>query len=278
MYRCAYRLVSVGCILLQFVAIVNDGSCSTFQSFAVRFSSFARTFNPKLDEHALILRDQTGADRRVPFEYAAEHLHYGYALTGHAAQGLTIDRASVLLHDHGALQEWGYVACSRARLETRLYLADPDQLERETPLREPDPAAPPDARPRPERSAAEPLALDQADHGRRQRAPRPATGRTRTATRPRSRTARSRTARAQTARWWSRGDRRFELRRDRAPAGGAPRLDEKRAELERTPPRAPRLTPPTRGDDELTPTRSRRQEPPGRRTLEREPPGLGLEL
>jgi conjugative relaxase-like TrwC/TraI family protein len=115
-----------------------------------------------LDENALIVRDQTGAEQRVPFAYAAEHLDYGYALTGHAAQGSTVDRAYVLLYDEGALQEWGYVACSRARLETRLYLADHDRLERETPLREPDPVAPPQRTARAlRRPAAEPLAFDQ---------------------------------------------------------------------------------------------------------------------
>lgn len=119
-----------------------------------------------LDQDALIVRDQSGTDRRVPFDYAAEHLDYGYALTGHASQGLTVDRAYVLLDDHGALQEWGYVACSRARLETRLYLADRDLLERETPLRDPDSPAPPERAARAlQRPAAEPLALEQ----RRQR-------------------------------------------------------------------------------------------------------------
>jgi hypothetical protein len=119
-----------------------------------------------LAQEAIMVRDQTGAEQRVPFAYAAEHLDYGYALTGHAAQGVTLDRAFVLLHDEGALQEWGYVACSRARLETRLYLADHDRLERETPLRAPGPAAPPERAARAlRRPAAEVLALDQ----RRQR-------------------------------------------------------------------------------------------------------------
>ena len=49
-----------------------------------------------------------------------KHLEHGYALTGHAAQGATVERAFVLVEDRGALQEWGYVACSRARRETRL--------------------------------------------------------------------------------------------------------------------------------------------------------------
>lgn len=116
----------------------------------------------QLEQDALLVRGQAGVDRRVPSAYAAEHLDYGYALTGHAAQGLTADRAFVLLHDRGALQEWGYVACTRTRLETRLYLADRNTVERETPLREADRAAPPERAARVlQHSAAEPLALDQ---------------------------------------------------------------------------------------------------------------------
>ena len=77
------------------------------------------------------------------------------------AQGTTVDRAYVLLHDHGALREWGYVACTRARAETRLYLAD-HTIEREKPLRDPGLAATPERVAHAlERSAAEPLALDQ---------------------------------------------------------------------------------------------------------------------
>ena len=57
-----------------------------------------------------------GPIRQVLARYAAEHLEHGYALTGHAAQGLTIDRAFVLVRAEGALAEWGYVATSRARL------------------------------------------------------------------------------------------------------------------------------------------------------------------
>ena len=115
-----------------------------------------------LDEKAFIVRDRSAVNRHVPFSYAAEHLDYGYALTGHTAQGITVDRAFVLFPHQGALREWGYVACTRARLQTRLYLADRDTLERETPLRESDPAAPPERTARAlERSSAEPLALDQ---------------------------------------------------------------------------------------------------------------------
>jgi ATP-dependent exoDNAse (exonuclease V) alpha subunit len=115
-----------------------------------------------LDDDGLIVRGEATTERRIPFGYAAEHLDYGYALTGHAAQGLTVDRAYVLLHDQGALQEWGYVACSRARLETRVYLADGNTLERETPLRQPALAGAPERATRAlQQSAAESLAFEQ---------------------------------------------------------------------------------------------------------------------
>jgi hypothetical protein len=67
-----------------------------------------------------------GPIRRLPTRDAAEQLEYGYALTGHASQGLTIDRAFVLVRAEGALAEWGYVVTSRARSETRLYAVGPE--------------------------------------------------------------------------------------------------------------------------------------------------------
>jgi hypothetical protein len=53
------------------------------------------------------------------------HVRHAYALTGHAGQGATVQRAFVLGHDRGRLQEWGYVALSRAREATRIYVAEP---------------------------------------------------------------------------------------------------------------------------------------------------------
>jgi conjugative relaxase-like TrwC/TraI family protein len=53
---------------------------------------------------------------------AAGNLRHAYALTGHAAQGLTVERAFVLGAGEARMQEWGYVALSRARAETRLYV------------------------------------------------------------------------------------------------------------------------------------------------------------
>jgi hypothetical protein len=58
-------------------------------------------------------------------------VRHGYAVTGHAGQGATVARAFVLGRDEGQLQEWGYVALSRARETTRLYVAaGPGKTER----------------------------------------------------------------------------------------------------------------------------------------------------
>jgi hypothetical protein len=53
-------------------------------------------------------------------------LVHGYAITGHVAQGLTVNQAFVLASD-GMDREWAYVAMSRGRHSNRLYLAaEPD--------------------------------------------------------------------------------------------------------------------------------------------------------
>ncbi len=49
-------------------------------------------------------------------------LLHGYAITGHVAQGATVDRAFVLAGE-GMSREWAYVALSRGRLGNRLYVA-----------------------------------------------------------------------------------------------------------------------------------------------------------
>jgi conjugative relaxase-like TrwC/TraI family protein len=48
------------------------------------------------------------------------HVAHGYAITGHKAQGLTVDHTYVLGTD-ALYREWGYVAMSRGRHTNRLY-------------------------------------------------------------------------------------------------------------------------------------------------------------
>ncbi len=236
----------------------------------------------ELDHDALLVRDRTRTVRRVPFTYASEHLDYGYALTGHAAQGVTVDRAHVLVPDQGALQEWGYVACSRARLQTRLYLAGNDTLERETPLRQPDPAGPPGRAARAlQRSAAEPLALDQRN-GRRDMILNEIAQQHEQVDRQRAHTA-EQSARArrelQRLHRWNRG-RRAELETEITRHEKAlDRCDARAQQLRERAERRTRVLSFARRRDELA--RSLAPEPPRSSPaikLDREPPGRGLEL
>jgi conjugative relaxase-like TrwC/TraI family protein len=77
-------------------------------------------------------------DRQVtlPADYlGAGHVTHGYAITGHKAQGITVDHSFVLGSDE-LYREWGYVALSRGRRTNRLYLheiADPREAGPHTP-------------------------------------------------------------------------------------------------------------------------------------------------
>ncbi len=65
-------------------------------------------------------------------------LQHGYAVTGHIAQGMTVDRAYVLAAS-GLSQEWAYTAMTRGRHENRLYAgADLSQREEFAPTHEQD--------------------------------------------------------------------------------------------------------------------------------------------
>jgi hypothetical protein len=50
-------------------------------------------------------------------------LLHGYAITGHVAQGLTVDH-SLVLATGGIGSEWAYVALSRGRESNRIYVAE----------------------------------------------------------------------------------------------------------------------------------------------------------
>jgi conjugative relaxase-like TrwC/TraI family protein len=91
----------------------------------------------------------------------AGHLRHAYAITGHSGQGVTVDRAFVLAAGDARLQEWGYVALSRARTETRLYVTA-DARERESHFHEVDDrGAVTQVAQALEESAVERLAIDQ---------------------------------------------------------------------------------------------------------------------
>jgi hypothetical protein len=73
---------------------------------------------------ALEVRTDHGRAVRLPRWYLTgprRRVDYGYAVTGHKAEGMTTDRAFVL-GSEDIYKEWGYTALSRGRLENRLYL------------------------------------------------------------------------------------------------------------------------------------------------------------
>lgn len=112
-----------------------------------------------------------GDEVSLPEQYVAgwrEHtpnLDHGYAITANAIQGGTVQRSYVLASED-VYAEWGYVAASRHRVETRFYVTVPD-----APLAEQqqDAANAPDALSGLVRalglSRAEELAIDIAEHG-----------------------------------------------------------------------------------------------------------------
>ena len=113
-----------------------------------------RTVEVELDDHRRLT---------LPARYLdAGHVAHAYALTGHKTQGLTLERAFVLTDERRALQEWGYVALSRAREQTRLYTIA-TELEPDAPPHRPEPDGPLDRLAQAlTRPAAETLALDTA--------------------------------------------------------------------------------------------------------------------
>ncbi|MGH3072076.1 MAG: MobF family relaxase [Gaiellaceae bacterium] len=132
----------------------NDMRCN------VRNGTRATVVDLDVASQTLILKTDAGALRRINADYAAGHVTHAYALTGHAAQGATVDRAYVLIAGEGTLREWGYVACSRARTETRLYLVC-EAFEREHHVRHLDRDAASRLAGALERSNAEQLAVAQ---------------------------------------------------------------------------------------------------------------------
>jgi Ti-type conjugative transfer relaxase TraA len=68
----------------------------------------------------------------------AGHLDHGYALTAHAAQGATVDKAFILGSDD-LYREWGYTALSRHRDEARYYAVSEGSVDVPLPGMEPQP-------------------------------------------------------------------------------------------------------------------------------------------
>ena len=74
------------------------------------------------------IRTDDGRNVKLPPDYL-EHADYGYASTGHASQGATVDRTYLLAAPERGGHEWGYVAGSRHRIDLRVYAVHHDRDE-----------------------------------------------------------------------------------------------------------------------------------------------------
>ena len=75
-----------------------------------------------LEQHSITAVTPDGLRVHITGEYlGADRVAYGYAITAHRSQGATVDTAHVLADGGG--RELAYVAMSRARTESHVYLA-----------------------------------------------------------------------------------------------------------------------------------------------------------
>jgi hypothetical protein len=75
----------------------------------------------------------SGQERPLDAAYAAAHLEHAYALTGHGAQGATVEWAGVIGRPAEFTREWAYTSFSRARTRTHVYvIAEARASERES--------------------------------------------------------------------------------------------------------------------------------------------------
>jgi hypothetical protein len=103
------------------------GVCNGDRGRVMLIDDASRSLDVEIGDRRLTLPRTYVVDRTERGDPAVTH---GYALTGHAAQGLTVDRAFVLAG--GALTcEWAYVAMTRGREANHLYLAEREELARD---------------------------------------------------------------------------------------------------------------------------------------------------
>jgi conjugative relaxase-like TrwC/TraI family protein len=74
------------------------------------------------DRLAVTIHTDDGRLRKLPADYVAEHLEHAHALTGHASQGATVERAQVIGTPEDFTNEWAYTALSRARDPVTVHL------------------------------------------------------------------------------------------------------------------------------------------------------------
>ncbi|MBW0106754.1 AAA family ATPase, partial [Pseudonocardia sp. KRD291] len=82
----------------------------------------------------LLMQDRFGATAHLPKTYVREHVSLAYAVTGHAAQGVTVDTSHPIV-DRDTTREALYPAATRGRERNTLYLVTEREPDVHTPER-----------------------------------------------------------------------------------------------------------------------------------------------
>ena len=105
------------------VATQNRRRLSTGDSI---FNNERGTVGAIKDKEIIMVKDD-GTIKKIPKSYAERHISLGYAITIHKSQGMTVDTMHVLGSDQ-LYREAAYVAASRSRKDTHIYMALPTEL------------------------------------------------------------------------------------------------------------------------------------------------------
>lgn len=105
------------------VARRNDRRITTEDGEGIRNGDRGRITSVDVRTGAIVVDFEDKGAVRLPPAYVRDHVQHGYARTTYGVQGATLDRAFVHVDDRTGFEE-AYVAMTRGRVETRLYLVD----------------------------------------------------------------------------------------------------------------------------------------------------------
>lgn len=105
------------------VARRNDRRVTSEQGYPISNGDHGRVTAVDADAGAIVVEVEGKGSTHLPPAYVAAHVQHGYARTTYGVQGATLDRAFVHVDDRTGFEE-AYVAMTRGRTETRLYLVD----------------------------------------------------------------------------------------------------------------------------------------------------------
>ena len=105
------------------VARRNDRRVTSVQGHPINNGDHGHVTSVDPDVGSIVVDVDGKGSTHLPPAYVAAHVQHGYARTTYGVQGATLERAFVHVDDRTGFEE-AYVAMTRGRTETRLYLVD----------------------------------------------------------------------------------------------------------------------------------------------------------